>query len=194
VDAYGVADQAPDEDWERSQHPRGPKLTTEMIARLQGWHGPEYGWQFEGRKTSRHRQIGNAFPPPVARAVGESIARALRKEGAPEQVRPERKMHDEVYRVLRDRGEWLTVNRIQKLLGGHLTAEDIAGRIQLLMNDFVVEIRARGQHTSFKLGDWRAFRGQANHERHLAFTELRNASNASAVSELGRVARGVSLD
>ena len=76
VDGLGVADFAPDENT-----PLGfaPKLTTEMVARIQGWLGAEYEWHFEGRKTSRYRQIGNAFPPPVARAVGSSIARALEK-------------------------------------------------------------------------------------------------------------------
>jgi DNA (cytosine-5)-methyltransferase 1 len=32
---------------------------------------------FFGRKTAAYRQIGNAFPPPVAQAVGESIVTAL---------------------------------------------------------------------------------------------------------------------
>ena len=31
----------------------------------------EYRWEFTGRKTANYRQIGNAFPPPVARALGE---------------------------------------------------------------------------------------------------------------------------
>jgi DNA (cytosine-5)-methyltransferase 1 len=45
-----------------------------MSAVLQGF--PEE-WQFSGGKTAQYRQIGNAFPPPVARAVGERIAAAL---------------------------------------------------------------------------------------------------------------------
>jgi DNA (cytosine-5)-methyltransferase 1 len=51
-----------------------PRLTARQAATLQGF--PE-SWQFAGRKTAAYRQIGNAFPPPVARAVGESIASAL---------------------------------------------------------------------------------------------------------------------
>jgi DNA (cytosine-5)-methyltransferase 1 len=47
-----------------------------MVARLQGF--PD-SWQFPGRKTASYRQVGNAFPPPVARALGESIAAALRQ-------------------------------------------------------------------------------------------------------------------
>jgi DNA (cytosine-5)-methyltransferase 1 len=52
-----------------------PCLTLEMTARLQGF--PD-SWQFAGSKTHAYRQIGNALPPPVARAVGRKIASALR--------------------------------------------------------------------------------------------------------------------
>jgi len=47
-----------------------------MVARIQGF--PDC-WKFYGRKTSAYRQIGNAFPPPVAKALGESIAAAIRQ-------------------------------------------------------------------------------------------------------------------
>lgn len=171
VDAHGVADDSPGPNWDRSapQNQRGPKLTVEMVAKLQGWDGPEYDWEFTGRKTSRYRQVGNAFPPPVARAVGESIARALKKEGAPADLAVERKMHDEVYRVLRDRGEWLTASRIEKLLGGGISAVEVERRVDLISRDFVVEVRQRGAHTSYRLADWKAFQGQEDHHRHDAF-------------------------
>jgi DNA (cytosine-5)-methyltransferase 1 len=45
-----------------------------MVARLQGF--PD-SWQFYGKKTSSYRQVGNAFPPPVARAVAEQLKIAL---------------------------------------------------------------------------------------------------------------------
>ena len=48
-----------------------------MIARLQGF--PD-DWMFAGRKTAAYRQVGNAFPPPVARAVGAAIRQALTGE------------------------------------------------------------------------------------------------------------------
>jgi DNA (cytosine-5)-methyltransferase 1 len=51
-----------------------PRLTLRMTARLQGF--PDH-WMFAGGKTSTYRQIGNAFPPPVAFAVGTQIREAL---------------------------------------------------------------------------------------------------------------------
>jgi DNA (cytosine-5)-methyltransferase 1 len=45
-----------------------------MAARIQGF--PD-AWQFAGKKTASYRQIGNAFPPPVAQAIGTSILAAL---------------------------------------------------------------------------------------------------------------------
>jgi DNA (cytosine-5)-methyltransferase 1 len=51
-----------------------PRLTVQMVARLQGF--PD-SWQFFGRKTTAYRQVGNAFPPPVARAVAQNLRIAL---------------------------------------------------------------------------------------------------------------------
>lgn len=51
-----------------------PRLTIRMTARLQGF--PD-DWEFAGRKTAQYRQIGNAFPPPVAHAVGLQLAEVL---------------------------------------------------------------------------------------------------------------------
>lgn len=71
VNGHGVADSAPSADF-----PLGgdPKLTVRMCARLQGF--PD-SWIIEGRKTAAYRQVGNAFPPPVAKAVGIAIREAL---------------------------------------------------------------------------------------------------------------------
>jgi len=51
-----------------------PKLTVEMAAVIQGFPS---NWLLAGKKTARYRQIGNAFPPPVAEAVGRQIAAAV---------------------------------------------------------------------------------------------------------------------
>jgi len=71
VDGLGVADRAPGPDFPPGQP---PKLTVAMVSRLQGF--PD-AWSFAGRKTAAYRQVGNAFPPPVARALGAAIHRAL---------------------------------------------------------------------------------------------------------------------
>jgi len=70
VDGQGIADNAPDPEFIGL-----PRLTTRMAARIQGF--PDE-WQFSGRKTSTYRQIGNAFPPPVAEAVGKQILQCLK--------------------------------------------------------------------------------------------------------------------
>ncbi len=72
VDGLGIADAAPDTSFPVNGFPR---LTARMAARIQSF--PDE-WQFSGRKTAAYRQIGNAFPPLVAKAVGTSIAAALR--------------------------------------------------------------------------------------------------------------------
>lgn len=71
VDGLGVANEAPGADFPAGQL---PKLTTRMVARIQGF--PD-SWVFSGRKTAAYRQVGNAFPPPVARALGQAIRDAL---------------------------------------------------------------------------------------------------------------------
>lgn len=69
VDGMGLWDDAPPRDFVGM-----PRLTPRMTARIQGF--PD-DWLFHGRKTATYRQIGNAFPPPVAAAVGRQIYAAL---------------------------------------------------------------------------------------------------------------------
>lgn len=52
-------------------------LTVEHAAALQSF--PE-DWVFLGGKTSRYRQVGNAFPPPVAEAFGKALMGVLSPE------------------------------------------------------------------------------------------------------------------
>jgi DNA (cytosine-5)-methyltransferase 1 len=51
-----------------------PRLTPRMVARIQGF--PD-DWFFSGKKTNAYRQIGNAFPPPVAEAIAKQIHKAI---------------------------------------------------------------------------------------------------------------------
>ncbi len=69
VDGRGVANEAPEPGFKGM-----PRLTSRMLARIQGF--PDY-WTFGNRKTAACRMIGNAFPPPVACAVGEKIKECL---------------------------------------------------------------------------------------------------------------------
>lgn len=78
VDAMGVANDPDECDPERDLfRPAGPMLTVEQAAIIQGFPA---GWKFPGKKTAKYRQVGNAFPPPVAEAVGRAIAAVLRPE------------------------------------------------------------------------------------------------------------------
>lgn len=72
VDGKGIANSAPDEDFEGM-----PRLTKEMLARLQGF--PSH-WHFGLSKTKACRMIGNAFPPPVAKRIGDELRRCLENE------------------------------------------------------------------------------------------------------------------
>lgn len=69
VEGRTIAETAPERDFVGA-----PRLTTRMVARLQGF--PDT-WQFHGRKTNAYRQVGNAFPPPVAKAVATNLRIAL---------------------------------------------------------------------------------------------------------------------
>ena len=72
VEGRSIANEAPAPDYDEM-----PRLTSRMMARLQGF--PD-AWTFGERKTAACRMIGNAFPPPVAQAVGEKINECLEDE------------------------------------------------------------------------------------------------------------------
>lgn len=69
VNGMTIADEAPDRNYVGM-----PRLTVPMVARLQGFTDD---WKFSGKKTAAYRQVGNAFPAPVARAVAQKIAKSL---------------------------------------------------------------------------------------------------------------------
>ena len=69
VNGKSLADAPPESDFIGM-----PRLTVPMVARLQGF--PD-DWKFAGRKTHAYRQVGNAFPPPVAASVGRALQQAI---------------------------------------------------------------------------------------------------------------------
>ena len=71
VNGLTLANELPGPD-----HIGPPKLTVMQAAIVQGF---PVEWEFQGRKTASYRQVGNAFPPPVAQAVGANIVKAWRK-------------------------------------------------------------------------------------------------------------------
>lgn len=71
VDGRLIANEPPEKGFEGM-----PRLTVRMAAIIQGF--PD-SWHFSGKKTPAYRQVGNAFPPPVAEAVGRAISHAFVK-------------------------------------------------------------------------------------------------------------------
>lgn len=69
VEGRSIAEEAPGPEFVGM-----PRLTVRMVARIQGF--PDK-WQFYGRKTTAYQQVGNAFPPPVARAVAHNLRIAM---------------------------------------------------------------------------------------------------------------------
>lgn len=72
IDGNGIVDSAPEKDFVGM-----PRLTNRMVAVVQGFPTT---WHFAGKKTAVYRQIGNAFPPPVAEAVGRQIIECLTRK------------------------------------------------------------------------------------------------------------------
>ena len=75
VNGISLANTPPSRDFVGS-----PRLTVGMTATVQGF--PDH-WDFSGAKTSRYRQIGNAFPPPVAKAVAKQVMISLQALSSP---------------------------------------------------------------------------------------------------------------
>ena len=189
VDGIGIADYAPGPSDSPALRPR---LTCEMVTRLQGWQD-DWGWRFSGRKTARYRQIGNAFPPPVAEAVGSAIRRALEHADAPDagsaSVATSASVpgdgvhvHDPVLRVLRSRTDFLTARQIAELGRGlagpaGLSRAAVLGRLRHLGQDFELEVAdsdsGSGDGPAYRLGSFKAFLGQPEHARHERFAARR---------------------
>jgi len=168
VDGLGVADEAPSASADPALTPR---LTCEMVTRLQGWRD-EWGWRFSGLKTARYRQIGNAFPPPVAEAVGTAIRSALEHAGPPQSGGAMLPVHDPVFRVLRSREDFLTARQIADLAPG-VSAVAVPGRLRQLGQDFELEIVHSRGGPAYRLGPFKAFLGQRDHVRYQRFAASR---------------------
>jgi DNA (cytosine-5)-methyltransferase 1 len=176
VDGKGVADAAPCRT-DPSFRTRMPRLTNEMVARLQGWGRPGYEWEFAGRKTSTYRQIGNAFPPPVAEAVGRSIVDAFEKRTAAVDAFTVHQ-HDELYALLRSAAGPLSELDIAATLGIQ-APQELGERIARLSRDFEILTIAGEGAQSFVLGEFKAFRGQGSHSRNIYFADRRRRSRVS---------------
>lgn len=164
VDGKGIANEAPGA---QAPHPAEapPRLTIEMVRRLQGWHDGE--WAFTGKKTSQYRQIGNAFPPPVANAIGDAIIRAMEHVSANETYAAQlaQAIEDPLFSILNDNPDGTPERLIYENIPA-LTPSTLTKRIKALSHDFDIrETRASGE-TLYHLGDFRGFTGQDIHFRH----------------------------
>lgn len=174
VDGKGVADVPPSTESPRPGD-TPPRLTIEMVKRIQGW-GKDYPWEFSGRKTSQYRQIGNAFPPPVARAVGESILAAFRQEpvtGSGHKPLPSAQAEDPLYTLLTTNQDGVSEDDILRHIP-ELTPSILANRLERLGLDFEIQKSIVGTTTKYFLGGFRGFVGQAEHFRHDYISEHRS--------------------
>ena len=172
VDGKGIADTAPNRK-SPSFRTSAPRLTIEMAARIQGWKA-EDAYVFSGRKTSQYRQIGNAFPPPVARAIGLSISSALHHDG---EIRSEPvgaiSLHDPVYRALARSHTPLSLAELVDANNAGSTAA-VQQRLAAIGRDFeLLRVDDNGVER-YILGDFRGFTGQSDHWRHEVMARARN--------------------
>lgn len=100
VDGMGIANSAPPSD---TPLDHVPKLTVRMVARIQSF--PD-SWEFIGGKTAAYRQVGNAFPPIVAKALGTSIHALLTGKR-----HPTKKEAAEQMKMLEQKAEYITTKR-----------------------------------------------------------------------------------
>lgn len=170
VDGRGLADAAPGLD-----HPhysiKPPRLTVEMVARVQGWTADD-AWEFSGRKTAQYRQIGNAFPPPLATSIGEAILNALRRTRLAAGPTPSvNTLHDPIYRALQYADGPLTICALRERAGLEITHEELKRKLQNLAQDFeMTQVETEGKQ-AYSIGQFRAFTGQLDHNRHHVFLD-----------------------
>lgn len=76
IKGTSIAEEAPPSDFTLDSEEELPRLTVRMGGVIQGF---TEDWDWAGGKTAQWRQVGNAFPPPVAEAIGRQIKNALHK-------------------------------------------------------------------------------------------------------------------
>lgn len=165
VSGMGIANEPPAED---APHPSEvpPKLTIPMVARLQGWKSGE--WKFSGLKTAQYRQIGNAFPPPVAAAIGKSIVAAFQQTGDKRDIAENatETIHDAIYRELNASDGFVSASKLLDLAPDVADVPALERRIANLSRDFVLDIQQTKTGVAYRLGEFKGFTGQENHQRH----------------------------
>ncbi|MFF5082153.1 DNA cytosine methyltransferase [Actinoplanes sp. NPDC000266] len=166
VNGSSLADVAP--SW-GDRFDVGPKLTNEMVARIQGWSA-DFEWSFTGSKTAKYRQIGNAFPPPVAHAVGAELMRAFKRERGLRDV--EAAGRDVLFEALRSAEGFSGRSRLMQL-AGIVEGAELERRLSALSRDFELQVDGTGAEPAYRLGKFRGFTGQADHRRHGAFLKRR---------------------
>jgi hypothetical protein len=140
VDGKGLADQPPVNGFNGM-----PKLTLRMTALVQGFPAD---WQFAGKKTPAYRQVGNAFPPPVARAVGLSIINALNMASKPPKQKGSRaKLREFLYAHV---GEILDSETLRKVAA----TSEWARRIRELRNEEGMDIVTHNDRSNLKPGQY----------------------------------------
>lgn len=166
VDGKGIANDAP---MPGDTFDIGPRLTLEMVARLQGWDDKDYNWEFCGKKTSVYRQIGNAFPPPVAHAIGNSLRDALNHKSELKKAVANPENYDFIYSSLKRANSYMTIAQILRDSKETLEAHTIDQRITMLGRDFEIFKKQTPQGLAYKLGEFKGFIGQQDHQRHEYF-------------------------
>ena len=81
-------------------------------------------------------------------------------------------MHDPVFRVLRARGDFLTVRQIADQ-AVELSLAAVLARLRHLGQDFELEVADSGDGPAYRLGGFKAFLGQPEHARHQRFAARR---------------------
>jgi DNA (cytosine-5)-methyltransferase 1 len=77
--------------------------------------------------------------------------------------------HDPVYAVLRANGGFLTMDQVLRRLPEPMEVPVFERHLAHLRQDFHIDVDPRKAGDAYKLGEFKAFTGQADHLRHEAF-------------------------